>query len=127
MEVSPHGLDVINGLAYLDCPPFGNDVISGGNAEQLLQDQRSAFARLFAERQNARVIAVKAEVVCVRLQRRVSQVLIGHHVELERLILLLGIDIENPEQHSEGVLFMQQPDFHQIRQVGNQAVGLTQE
>ena len=58
------------------------------------------------------MIAVYCQVVAMRFQRRVDQVFIRHHIELEPLVLLLGIDIKDSEQHPKSVFLVQNPDLH---------------
>src|SRR5205807_7795279 len=77
--------------------------------------------------ENARVIAVKSEVIAVGLQGRADQILVGHHIKLEALLLLAGIDVEDLAQHSKGGLLIQQLDLRKVWQVRDKAVGLTQE
>src|SRR5579864_1176462 len=127
MKVSPHGLDVMDGIAGFDGPPLRHNVIGSRNPEQLLQNQRTAFARFLAEGQDARVIAVKREMVGMRFQRGVDEILVRHHVKLELLAVFLRIDIENSEQHLERKALVQELDFHQIREIGDKAVGLAQQ
>ena len=55
----------MDGLAGFDGPPFRDNVICCRNAKQLLQDERPAFARFLAKRQDARVIAVNRQMVSV--------------------------------------------------------------
>src|ERR1700724_1640128 len=105
--MGPHALDVRDSIGSFDRTPLRNNVKGCGNAEQLLQDQRAALRWLLAQRENARVIAVKGQVAGMGFKRRTDQIFVGHYIKLKPLLLLARIDIEDPAQHPESLLFMQ--------------------